>query len=244
MEQAVKFDFETLDPDEKLHMPASAPKRKTRYNEAEIDALKQEAFAAGEAAGKNAALSHAEQIAAQALSELSANYGALLSQVDQEIANLQAAAAELGSAAAHQLAPALMAREPLAEIEALFRECAANLRNEPRIVIRIPQELVAPLTERIDEIGRQIGYPGRVVVLGEPEFSATECQMEWPDGGVTRGSPAQTREIETMIANYIAGSGAEAPAMAQAVPESDQPASEQPDSSDNFRQTATESSDQ
>ncbi|HAD26344.1 MAG TPA: hypothetical protein DCF61_11485 [Alphaproteobacteria bacterium] len=232
MEEAVKFDFETLDPDEKLHMPASAPKRKTRYSEAEIDALKQEAFAAGEAAGKQAALSHAEQIAAQALNELSANYGALLNQVDQEIANLQAAAADLGLAAAHQLAPALMAREPLAEIEALFRECAANLRNEPRIVIRIPQELVAPLTERIDEIGRQIGYPGRIVVLGEPEFTATECQMEWPDGGVTRGTPAQTREIETIITSYINGSGAE-PA-----------ASEQTDIGNDFSQMATESSDQ
>ena len=242
MEQAVKFDFETLDPNEKLHLTSSAPKRKTRFSEAEIEALKQEAFTAGEAAGRSAALSQAEQTTARALVELSENFGSLLQQVDQQLTSLQAEAAKLGLIAAQQLAPALMAREPLAEIESLFRECAASLRNEPRIVIRIPQQLVEPLTERIDEIGRQVGYPGRIVVLGEPEFTATECQMEWPDGGVTQGSPAQSREIETIVATYIA-SGSPSDQGVPAVGEQEIPASEQPGMDSELSQMTTESNE-
>ncbi len=242
MEQAVKFDFETLDPNEKLHVTANAPKRKTRFSEAEIEALKQEAFTAGEAAGRSAALSQVEQTTAEALADLSANFGSLLQQVDQQLTSLQAEAAKLGLLAARQLAPALMAREPLAEIEALFRECAASLRSEPRIVIRIPQQLAETLSERIDEIGRQVGYPGRIVVLGEPDFTATECQMEWPDGGVTQGSPAQSREIETIVATYIADSST----ADQAVPagrKQEVPASEQAGTDSEPRQMTTESSE-
>jgi flagellar assembly protein FliH len=65
---------------------------------------------------------------------------------------LEAEAVEVAVAIAKKLAPALIAREPLAEIEALVIDVLSHVRSAPHIAVRVAEDLVEPAGRRLKEI--------------------------------------------------------------------------------------------
>ncbi len=189
------------------------PPKKRSLTEAQIQEIQAAAHAVGVIAGEEASLKKIEKQAADVLEQISAQYAELFNNVAQDIAQIREQSAELALFIANAMVPALIAQQPCAEIERLFQACIANLNAEPRIVIRVEEALLETLKEKIDQMARQAGYPGRVVMLGEPGALPAQCQIEWSDGGVTHRSPEQLRLIEQRIAEYVTGrsSGNSAP---------------------------------
>jgi flagellar assembly protein FliH len=119
-------------------------------------------------------------------------------------ARLEAEAVEVAVAVASKLAPALVAREPLAEIAALATECFNSFLAAPHVVVRVNNELHAATRERLEEIARSRGFEGRLVVLGEAEIAPGDCRIEWADGGVIRSEAAVASAIDDLVKRYIA----------------------------------------
>jgi flagellar assembly protein FliH len=118
-------------------------------------------------------------------------------------ARLECEAVEVAVAVARKLAPALIEREPFAEISALASGCFRELVAAPHIVIRVNEGLYAAARDKIDEIARAHAFAGRLVVLGEPGIAAGDCRIEWADGGVHRDAAAADRVIGEAVARYV-----------------------------------------
>jgi flagellar assembly protein FliH len=114
-------------------------------------------------------------------------------------ARLEAEAVDVAYAVASKLAPALIAREPLAEIQALATEAFRQLLASPHVVVRVSDKLYDVAREKLEEISRQTGFEGRLVMLGEPDIAEGDCRIEWADGGVTRDRQA----AQTLIADTV-----------------------------------------
>ena len=162
-----------------------------------------QAEAAAHARGFADAQSKAEQRATVALERIVA----LLQGLDRSLAAVQARleseAVEVAVAVAKKLVPALIAREPLAEVSALAADCFRHLVASPHVVVRVSDQLHAAARERLDEIVRQLGLESRLVILGEPEIAAGDCRIEWADGGICRDSAAVTAAIDQAVSRYI-----------------------------------------
>ena len=118
-------------------------------------------------------------------------------------ARLECEAVEVAVAVARKLAPALIAREPFAEISALASECFRQLIAAPHIAVRVNDALYATAKEKLDDIVRARNFEGRLVVLAEPDIAVGDCRIEWADGGINRDSVAADAAIGAAVTAYV-----------------------------------------
>jgi flagellar assembly protein FliH len=118
-------------------------------------------------------------------------------------ARLECEAVEVAVAVARKLAPALIGREPFAEISALASDCFRELIAAPHIVVRVNDGLYAAVREKLDGIARAHGFGGRLVVLGDLGVVVGDCRIEWADGGINRDNAAADAAIGEAVARYV-----------------------------------------
>ena len=207
MTQNLKFTFRNLDDATNGALSAgfTAPKKRF-YTDSQIKEIQDAAYAEGVIAGESAALLKIEKQAEETLSILSSQYSSLISSVSDQVAFLRTQSAGLALIIAQKLASALIAEKPTAEIEKLFLSCLDNLNAEPRIVLRVDETLIEILKEKIERMAIKAGYPGRVILIGEPDTHPAQCKIEWSDGGVSYRSSEQLAHIDQVIANYVSRS--------------------------------------
>jgi len=170
------------------------------------------AFKRGQAAGEAEANARIERRLTAVITQASERIGELSKKFSGLEARLEAEAVEVAVAIARKLAPALIAREPLAEIEALVVDVLAHVRSAPHVVVRVAEDLIEPAGARLKEIAEQRGFANRLVLLPEPDLKPDEVRVEWADGGVERDRSAVEARIDEAVANYLARGGASAPA--------------------------------
>ncbi len=170
------------------------------------------ALAEAEARGYRKGLTAAE---AQARTETERRIAASYERIAQSVEGLrkslkkvedrfEAEAVEVAVAVARKIAPALIARDPLAEIGALADTCFRELIAAPHVVIRVHAELYATAKERLAELARARGFEGRLVVLGEADIALGDCRIEWADGGLKRDRAATEAAIADAVGRFIA----------------------------------------
>src|SRR5690606_15522717 len=99
-----------------------------------------------------------------------------------------------------RLAPALVARQPLAELSEMVADCLRQMPTEPRVVVRVADELVDSLQAQIDEIAAASGFAGKLVLLGEPGLAPGDRRAERADGGA-----ALLAQIDAAVDRYCRG---------------------------------------
>ena len=65
--------------------------------------------------------------------------------------------------------------------------------------MRAPDALIDSLQSNIDRIAASCGFTGKVALFGDPAMAATDCRVEWADGGAERSFEATWQEIENAI---------------------------------------------
>jgi flagellar assembly protein FliH len=173
-------------------------------HEAAVAAAEQRGYARGLSAAEVQARTEAQRRTAAASERMAAALMSLAGEMKAIRVRLLAEAAEVAVATARKLAPALIAREPFAEIAALASDCVGSLMAAPHVVVRVNNELYAEARERLEDIARSRGYEGRLVVLGETDIRLGDCRIEWADGGVVRDRAALEATIDGLVSRYVA----------------------------------------
>jgi flagellar assembly protein FliH len=182
-----------------------APRRITpEDHEAALAVAEQRGFTRGLNAAEAQARTEAQRRTSAACERMAAALAGLAGEMKAIRSRLSAEAAEVAVAAARKLAPALIAREPLAEIAALANDCIGSLVAAPHVVVRVNNELYAEARERLDDIARSRGYDGRLVVLGETDIGLGDCRIEWADGGAVRDRAALEATIDGLVSRHVA----------------------------------------
>jgi len=173
-------------------------------HEAAVAAAELRGYERGITSAEAQARTEAERRTAAAYERIAGALAGLAAEMRAIEGRLEAEAVEVAIAVAGRLASALIAREPLAEIEALATECFGAVVAAPHVVARVNNELYPATRERLDQIARARGFEGRFVVLGETDIALGDCRIEWADGGVIRERGAIDVAINDLVARYIA----------------------------------------
>lgn len=194
------FDLDfTLPPDGK---PSSVSLAEHAQKLKEADAA---GFQRGFAQAQAEASAGAEQRSAAALERIASALAALDGTLAAIASRLETEAVGVAVAVARKLAPALIAREPLAEMSALAADCFRHLVATPHVVVRVSEGLHEAARAKLDEIIGLCGLDSRLVVMAEPDIAPGDCRIEWADGGVTRDSRATQLAIDEAVTRYVGG---------------------------------------
>lgn len=174
---------------------------------AALERARSEAFALGEARGRETASAETEARIAHALDTILATSGALAAEAERRAERLRTESAALALAAASRLAGELIRRAPSAEIEALFADCLAHLDGEHRVTVRVPDAIAAALNVRLSAIAARKGFAGHIAVQGEAGMEPGDCRIEWADGGAARDWRKLLAAIEQAVTSHFANGG-------------------------------------
>jgi flagellar assembly protein FliH len=163
-----------------------------------------QAYRKGFAAGEAKAQGEAAQRAATALALMADGLDKLYKALAGIEMRLETEAVEVAVAVAGKLSPALIAREPFAEISALTTECFQHLVKTPHVVVRVGPTIYEIAKDKLEAIAQARGFEGRLVVMAEDGLAAGDCRIEWADGGVARDEAATLATIDDAVARYVA----------------------------------------
>lgn len=207
MEQPTKFTFDTVfdvaDVTDGAIGSGDGQSGSNWYSAKQIETLRETSFDAGVADGEARERATAERLQAEALRTIASRFTAIAELHVPTLERVADEATNLAMAVARKVSPALMRRQPLAELEGMLHEFLARLIDEPRVVVRVSDALIDPLSERLDGLAADCGFAGRVVLLPDAELSGTDCRMEWADGGVDRKTEDIWSDLDAAIARLL-----------------------------------------
>lgn len=193
--KAVRFNFDTA-----FDGTITESARKAAEN---LEATKAEAFEAGRQQGRAEAEAGINSRTSAVLASLLDATNQIFGRLDESVqANLKQAS-QMSLLIAQRLAPRLVAERPSAEIEGLIRDCLELCLQEPRLVVRVAEELVDPMKEQLDDLQRHAGYAGKFVLIGDPDIAIGDCRVEWPDGGAERCLADLEEEITRAVERFV-----------------------------------------
>ncbi|MCC0057450.1 MAG: hypothetical protein H6883_15115 [Rhodobiaceae bacterium] len=198
MSAPVRYQFDKVFALDAAKTP-EPPKMDVIAAETQARQARQDGFEEGRAA---AAADQAARAAA-ALEKLVAALPALQQQAEAATRRMQADACRIGHAIAVKLAGALVAREPLAGIEALLAQTLAELQGVPHLVIRVNEALADTLKEKAEAQARLSGFDGRLIVMGEPNIRPGDARIEWAEGGIVRDMAGIEEAIGEAVSRFL-----------------------------------------
>lgn len=172
-----------------------------------IAQAREEAFAEGVAAGERNATAHAAQTMATAAAALAARTAEMAAALDDANAGQLRDAIELAASIGRKLALHLLARYPVAELDALIAECMASLGHVPHLVIRCHPDIADAVRDIATGHMATSGFAGRLVVLGDPDIRLGDGRLEWVEGGLVRDIGAVSKQIDAKISAYLTARG-------------------------------------
>jgi flagellar assembly protein FliH len=173
------------------------------FTRLELDAATALARDEGHAAGMAEALSQRERQVSDALSAIAERLGTLLAEKASADRESERNTIELTRAIASKLFPAMLRKGALAELEAIVIQCMHDTIGEPRLVLRVPDAIFEAAQQRIVPLAASNGYPGKVIILVDETLGASDCRVEWADGGAERDTARSWRDIDTAITRAL-----------------------------------------
>jgi flagellar assembly protein FliH len=177
------------------------------FKSADLLQAHEDGYADGFANGKAAAEAAATARLSATLERLADQLEYIVQSAVDTAARQREGVIEIGAAIARKLLPDLSRRQGTAEAEAMMSAVITELIDEPRMVIRVADEDLDALSDRIDTVAQRRGFAGKVVLLAEPTVAAGDCRIEWADGGVERDSARLWNDIDQAVVRLLGTGG-------------------------------------
>lgn len=191
-----KFDFSPInDPNGDF----SPIKRKKLLTEQDLNAAHNEGFKEGE----DSQIAIAQKQSAESLRAIASMMQMILGKLNQESRQLREDAVEVSMTAAKAIAGAALEECGKETVLDYIREATSNLRNVPRIIIKVPQELLSVVESPIYTTARDTGFDGQIEVRGDDNARLGDCSIEWQDGAINYNRDETIEKIEAAAASWL-----------------------------------------
>ncbi|RDJ25383.1 flagellar assembly protein FliH [Bosea caraganae] len=167
--------------------------------EADIASARAEGFSAGQEQGRREAESQFNAL----VGKLVRSADKLVADEQKRLAEIEGQAAQVAIVTAQGLARAALAQQPLAALERAVRECLGHARLAPHLVVRVNETAVEPVESMLAGLAREMGFAGRLVVLGQPDIAIGDGRIEWADGGFVVDGARLEQLVEQAVASLF-----------------------------------------
>ena len=176
------------------------------YSEEEVNAAREEGFAAGKKEGIAEAANATQHQIMELLKKMEGQYTKLFRIQNESNAATTRDATAVAVVVARKVLPDLNQRNALGEVERFAEMALEKVIKEPHVVMRVNPLIQGPLAERIDALIAGKEYAGQVKLMADDGIPLGDCRMEWRNGGAERNLAAKMREIDEIIERNLGSS--------------------------------------
>lgn len=180
---------------------ASRPKR--LYPLDEVEQIREAARADGE----RAALESIAARQAQALAQIAAACGQALPKLAGVAHEHREGSAALALACARAIADAALDHFPQAVAQAALAALAREIEAQPRLVVTAEPELATQLQGALDEVARNLGFEGAVVIKADTGFGAHAFTLDFGDGQAAFDPAVAAERVTQALTAALASEG-------------------------------------
>jgi flagellar assembly protein FliH len=210
--QARPFTFDTVFDGDAVIV---APRPKRAFTPDEVEAVRTDAFAAGE----RSALARAEAHAAAALAQAAAVAREALGALTHLAHEHRIAAAELALAAARKIAGAALDAFPEAPAAAALTALARELESTPRLIVHSPTGDPVRLEAALMQAAHDAGFAGQIVLKADPAMAPAAFVFDWGDGRASFDPVAASARVEAALNSALTAEGLHAPPLLPITPD-------------------------
>lgn len=189
------------------------------FSEEEVNAAREEGFAAGKEEGIREAAEATERDILAVMGQLGEKFSDLFKAKETADAAILDSAISVAVGIARKIFPALNDKNALGEVERMVVETLEHLLEEPIVTLYLNSGLLAPFEERIEALKTQAGFKGEVKVTVGEDVAPGDCRIEWSGGGAKRDSAELWQKIDEIVERNLSGE----PQEAEAAPEAPEP---------------------
>lgn len=179
------------------------------YSEAELATARDQGYAEGFQAASAEAQASIETAAADALEKITRQLAEMDSVLTDGLQHAMKSALGLSGAITRKMVDKSALDNAQASIERVITEILGQVLEEPRVVIRVNDQILDPLKENLSAVTQKCGFPGSIILLGEPGIEIPNCRVEWADGGADHVIANIWTEIDGIIERHTMAIGAE-----------------------------------
>ena len=197
-----RFDFGTVF--DRGGAVTHAPARtKLTYNLAEVEHIRKEARAEGEAQ----ALAGVAQTQALALEAIGRACAQALPKLAEVAHAHRQGSADLALACARAIADAALDRFPQAPLQAAMIALAREIETQPKLVVICAPELAGNLQPLLDETAQAIGFAGQIVLRPDAESGPHAFTLDFGDGHAAFDPTAAAARVAEALDAALAAEG-------------------------------------
>lgn len=224
-----KFSFDTafdatdqfVAPEEEETLPPEPT-----YSEAELATAREQGYAEGSQTATDEARASIETAMAGALEDISRQLTEMESVLADGLQHSCKTAVELGSAIARKMVDKSIEDNAQPLVEAVIADVLGRVLEEPRVVIRVSDQMLDPLKQNLSTVTQKSGFPGSIILLAEPGIQNPDCRIEWADGGADYTYDNLWTELDGIIERYSMALGTEDDVPAEEPPATTPPSPE------------------
>lgn len=181
------------------------PATRAQLTEADLAAAREE----GLQRGRQEAAQATDRATAEALRAIARMMQMMLSGLATEAQNLRGDALDVAMTAAQLMAGHALDQFGTEAVEGFLTDAVSQLRDVPRLVVKVTPELVEDIAPRLEQAARDAGFDGQVVVRPDPAAQAGDVTLEWAEGSIHHDRASSFAAIEAAAERWLAAAKTE-----------------------------------
>jgi|GEM_PF-1044192 len=173
------------------------------FSKKELEAAERDGFEAGRREGIREAAETAENLTLKTLTALQQGLEAAYKRNAEALRRAHKDSVAVACALVEKAFPVFSQKSGSEEVAALVARLMDRMHNEPRLVVHVAPDIAETITRQLDELARDTGFDGKVIVKAMDGLSPSDCQVQWTDGGAERRVGDIWSDIESIIAEYM-----------------------------------------
>jgi len=173
------------------------------FSEEEVEIARQQGFEAGKEEGLAATLEVLTRQINETLLKADEKLLAAFQTQDSVNQELSRAAHSLAMGICKKMMPAMAKQHSFDEVEKVIEEVFAKAIEEPRITLSVHSDIAEAVEVRVSELAKEKGYEGRFFVRADEALEASDCRIDWANGGSERNTQELWANITTIVARNI-----------------------------------------
>jgi flagellar assembly protein FliH len=179
--------------------------RKKVLTDEDIAAAQAEGFAQGQAQA-NAGIDRASSEALRAIASM---MQMMLGRLTDEAHSLRTDAADVAIAAAKVVAGTALDAFGEEAVLDIVVTAIDQLRDVPRLVVRVSPELAETIQVRLMSCAREAGFGGEILVRADPGAASGDCTLDWGDATITHNRARAFEAIDLAAQKWLASAQSE-----------------------------------
>ena len=173
------------------------------FSEKEVAIARQQGFDAGKEEGLAATIEVLTRQINETLLKADEKLLAAFQTQDSVNQELSRAAHSLAFGICKKMMPAMAKQHSFDEVEKVIEEVFAKAIEEPRITLIVHSDIAEAVEVRVSELAKEKGYEGRVYIQADEALEASDCRIDWANGGSERNTQELWANITTILARNI-----------------------------------------